>query len=417
MAPKLAAGLQLQSGLSTPGGEVVTIRKTRRTEALRPFGRLILAACLTGCVSACSGGLTPSEVAQSSSLTTVGPISPADPGAPGSAALPTATATLTGYTGALAVTPPGPQRTVCASGCQFTLPSTAVAAAQPGDVIAIQAGTYNDCINVNVNNLTITGVGGMAALTGKVCSQKGIVVTMAQNTLLQNLELYGVSNADNYAGIRHDALGKNLTLDNVYVHDNDDGILGSSNTDSVLIKNSKFENNGMNKSTGYGHDIYISPTSSFSLINSLIIHAKLGGHEVKSRAARTDIEGTTIATLGGEDSRDIDACNGGELILINNVIEKGPGSQNSDLIAYAAEAFTPTFKNSITATANIVIDDKNQGTLITLFKVPALSITNNQLVGIATIVSGMTFTGNNTFSSRAAAGFAAYPALPTVPKN
>lgn len=305
---------------------------------------------------------------------------------------------------------------VCQSGCTYSLPSQALAAAAAGDTISIQPGTYNDCMYITKNNITVTGVNGMPAMTGKVCGQKGIIVTGGQNAVIKNLELYGATDNENYAGIRHDAAGFNLTLDNVYIHDNDDGLLASASGDTILIQNSKFERNGMNASSGMAHNMYIGHSASFTFKNSQSLRSKLGGHLLKSRARQTVVDSSTIATLDGEDSRNLDLSEGGVVQITNSVLEKGPGSQNSDLIAFAPEAYDTSIAHSFMMKNNIVIEDRGNGPVVDFFHAPAqISITGNTFVGPDAIANAGSPSGTTTYASRTAAGLAAYPSLPAVP--
>lgn len=302
---------------------------------------------------------------------------------------------------------------VCSSGCNYTTPSQAYASAQPGDTIQIQPGTYTDCIYILKNNLTIEGVNGRPIMQNRVCGQKGILVTAAQNLTIRSIELRGATNGSNYAGIRHDRAGYNLTLDNVYVHTNDMGLLASSVGDTITIRNSHFENNGMNNMTdGMAHNLYINTSASFNFLNSKSVRSKLGGHELKSRAVKTVVEGSTIATLSGNDSRLIDISNGGELIVRNSVLQKGtPG--NNDLIGFGPEGLVAGRTNTVTITGNKVIADRSNGQLIRFFQSASpINISSNTLVALASVTNMGTPTGNTSYSTRAQAGYAPAPYLP-----
>ncbi len=99
---------------------------------------------------------------------------------------------------------------------QYSTISAAVAAAERGDVLAIQAGTYtNDFANIN-KSITLQGVGGMATLvaTTPPPNGKAILVTNGDVTI-DNLEFTGAKVGDgNGAGIRHES-GK-LTITDIY---------------------------------------------------------------------------------------------------------------------------------------------------------------------------------------------------------
>jgi hypothetical protein len=303
---------------------------------------------------------------------------------------------------------------VCQSGCQYSLPSQAYNAAAAGDTIQIQPGTYTDCIYIQKSNLTITGINGMPKMVNKVCGQKGILVTAAQNLTIRNLELSGSSNGDNYAGIRHDAAGFNLTLDNVYIHDNDDGLLGSSSGDTITITNSRFSNNGMNNPNGMAHNIYVGNAANFIFSNSSSTAPKLKGHVLKSRSARLEVQNSTLATLGGQDSRLIDYSNGGTLIVQNSVLEKSPTSDNNEMIAFGPEGLGGGRAYAVTLTGNKVIGDRTPTDLIAFFNgANSINISSNVLVNIRNITNSGTPSGNTVYSSRSAAGYAAYPSLPS----
>jgi hypothetical protein len=302
---------------------------------------------------------------------------------------------------------------VCQSGCDYSLPSQALGAANDGDTINIGPGTYNDCLNITKNNITVQGSSDMPALTGRVCSQKGIIVTAGQNAVIRNLELYGATDNENYAGIRHDAAGFNLTLDGVYIHDNDDGLLSSSNGDTILIQNSRFFNNGMNASSGYGHNLYIGHANSFIFNNSQSLQAKLGGHEVKTRAANTTIDSSTIAGLAGDESRCIDVAEGGNVSITNSVLQKGPSSENNELIGYGAEGAHGS--NSFSMTGNKIIEDRGNGPVVYFFFTPASTdLSQNTLAGPDAVANAGNVANNALYDSRASAGFPAYPALPAA---
>src|SRR5256885_3276169 len=160
----------------------------------------------------------------------------------------------TAFAGTLTV---GPGKT-------YPKPCAAIAAAQPGDVIEVDAGSYDgDTCAWATDNLTVRGVNGRAKidLTGVTpAQQKGIFTISAANATVENFELSGaaISQAagNNGAGIRHQGL--NLTVRNCFFHDNQDGILGSPSTagqGTVLIERSEFAHNGAGD--GFSHNMYL----------------------------------------------------------------------------------------------------------------------------------------------------------------
>ena len=168
---------------------------------------------------------------------------------------------------------------VCPQGCTYRLPSAAVAQAQSGDEVRLAAGTYVDCFVIpqTVRNLRVVGEPG-AAMTGKICQQKALVVNSGLNTTLQGFELYGVSDQENVGGVRHQ--GTNLTMIGMHIHDNDDGILTNAHPvqpDYLLFDSCLFERNGWNNPSGMAHNMYIGHATLFVFRNSTSRATKKGG--------------------------------------------------------------------------------------------------------------------------------------------
>src|SRR3954453_21153303 len=132
------------------------------------------------------------------------------------------------------------------SGKPYSTIAAAVAAAQNGDTIEVQAGTYvNGYISIS-KNITLQGVGGMVSMvsTGLIPNRKAIFITNGDITI-NNFEFSGAKVADhNGAGIRFE--GGNLVLNDCYFHNNENGILtiSSNATSTLTIDNSEFAYNG-----------------------------------------------------------------------------------------------------------------------------------------------------------------------------
>ena len=168
---------------------------------------------------------------------------------------------------------------VCPEDCAFRVPSAAVAQARDGDEVRLATGTYVDCFVVpdTISNLRIVGEPG-ASMTGKICQHKALVVNSGLNTTLQGFELFGISDRENVAGVRHQ--GTNLTMIDMYIHDNDDGILTSahpSKPDFLWFDSCLFERNGWNNPSGMAHNMYIGHATLFVLRNSTSRSTKKGG--------------------------------------------------------------------------------------------------------------------------------------------
>lgn len=211
--------------------------------------------------------------------------------------------------------------------------------------------------------------------------------------------------------------GTNLTMIGMHIHDNDDGILGG-NADYLVFDGCLFEHNGWNAASGMAHNMYINHATRFTIRNSISRATKKGGHLLKSRAVETRVENCTIASLDGDTSREMDIPEGGIVNIRDSVLEKGPASENNEIIGYLMEEYDPKRNHSFSMTNTILIMDQPKGTLtFVAFKRPAadgLFIANNTFVGKAT--DSTSYGQKNTvFANRVAAGLQPYPALPANP--
>ena len=217
-------------------------------------------------------------------------------------------------------------------------PSDAAREAQDGDIIEIDAGTYESDVAVwTQDNLVLRGVGGMAHMksNGATAQDKGIWFFEGNNNTVEYIEFSGArAKHQNGSGIR--LHGSGLTVRYSYFHDNEDGILGGYGEDSeVLIEYSEFARNGYGD--GQSHNIYIGQIGSFTLRYSYSHHAKIG-HLVKSRARSNYILYNRILDeRTGNSSYVIDISEGGRAYIIGNELHKGPLSENPMVISFGAE--------------------------------------------------------------------------------
>jgi hypothetical protein len=218
-------------------------------------------------------------------------------------------------------------------------------------VMFIGEGTYREPLVIRKSNITVVGV-GRVTLDGASAEGKAAIITKGDNIALTNIECKNISVPDqNGACIRSE--GKSLKVDHVYFHDSEQGILSSGN-EYLRITNSRFEKLGKN---GQAHGIYIDSGDLF-IDKSSFIAAVSEGHEIKSRARKTIITSSVIASLSSLDSRLLDIPNGGELIVSNSVLEKGPQSSNATAIGYGLEGMKYN-NNSISLSKNVIILERD----------------------------------------------------------
>ena len=325
---------------------------------------------------------------------------------------------------------------VCPSGCAYSLPSQALAAATDGSLIEISYGNYFDCGYVRKNNVVIRGisdnVGRRPRIHSKVCGRKAILVVQGSHVLIENLEFSDAIDAGgvdaNWAGVRLDstATAYNLKIRNCHFHDSDNGVLGNNGSfedNRLVIEDSLFENLGRD---GYAHGIYIgSGVNLFVLRNSIVRSNRNDGHLVKSRAETNIIECNSIVGLEGVSSYAVDLPDGGDTTIQSNVIHAGTKVSNSGnfIVQFAAE----NGKNAphrLQLLDNYVVNDfRNQGHIkINVADIDVSGWADNTYVGVG---DGLKYTGMSPsmsftkFSSRAQAGLPNYDgtmaSLPSPP--
>ncbi|MFO1056662.1 MAG: right-handed parallel beta-helix repeat-containing protein [Dongiaceae bacterium] len=318
--------------------------------------------------------------------------------------------TMTVPAGTTTTTTTGTVLTVGA-GKQYTTLAAAVAAAHDGDTIQVQAGTYtNDFATIN-SKISIVGVGGMVHLvaTQPIPNGKAILIANTDATLT-NIEFSGAQVADgNGAGVRYQ--GGNLTLNNCYFHDNQEGLLaGDSPTGSIVVKGCEFAKNGVSNpsAAGYGttHNLYVGQIGSLTVTGSYF-HDAAVGHEIKSRALATTIQDSRIVDgPSGTASYSIDLPNGGNALIKNNVIEQGPASQNPLIIAFGEEG-SLLANSALQVSGNTILNDLGSSSARAVYNATTVSaaISGNSFFGLTSgqIVTGpATQTGNSFLATEPA---------------
>jgi hypothetical protein len=130
----------------------------------------------------------------------------------------------------------------------------------------------------------------------------------------------------NGAGIR--AEGRNLTVRNARFLDNENGILAAAVEGStILIEGSAFERNGT-CAANCAHGVYANQIDRLKIVASLF-RGQRQGHHIKSGALALEVIGSTIEDgPDGTASYLIDVVSGGEVVVADNLMHKGPNSQN-----------------------------------------------------------------------------------------
>ena len=306
--------------------------------------------------------------------------------------------------------------TVGTNGIYATI-SAAVAAAVAGDTIDVQAGTYlNDFPPEIGKDLTLQGIGGMVDMvaTTPPPNEKGILdvggagVTVAINDFSFSGSAIPDDEGGNGAGIRYE--GGTLLLNNDDFQDNQDGLLANPDPAGIItINHSEFADNG--SGSGLTHNLYVNQLATLTVTNSYFTGAVVG-HEIKSRAGTTIIENDRIQDgPDGTTSYEIDLPNGGNATVSGNVIEKGPLSENSNMISYGEEGGVYA-SSSLTVSDNTILDDQAAPSPVGVVNDTSVtaSISDNLLYGLS---AGQLVVGPANVSGTVL--LATEPALDTAP--
>jgi hypothetical protein len=289
-------------------------------------------------------------------------------------------------------------------GKTYTKPCAAIAAAQTGDTIEVDAaGNYaGDTCAWTTDGLTIRGVNGRAKidLTGVTPAQQKGIFTIGGNAsaTIESFELSGAAISaaagNNGAGIRHQGL--NLTVRDCYIHDNQDGILAApatANTGAILVESSEFSHNGAGD--GYSHNMYIGDFASFTLQFSYS-HDGNVGHLFKSRAFVTSVLYDRITDeAGGTASYEVDIPNGGTAYVIGNIIEQSASTQNPTILTFGEEGTPVGYDTHLFVVNNTFINDLGHGTFVAdTTSTPAVIENNVFYEGTISGQAGATLTTN-----------------------
>lgn len=306
---------------------------------------------------------------------------------------------------------------VCPKGCDFDLPSAALASAKPGALVEVLAGSYHDCVTIHADGVTLRGVGGFAHLHTKICDEKGVIVNYASGTRLERLEISDFANAEyNGAGIRHDAAAKDLTVSNLFLHDGQLGILSSSSDDTLLIEDTLFDKVGVSRPDGeISVPLFVGASQKLKVRASRFLHARAGASMIKSSARSTAITCSVIANLDGPDSYSIDLQRGNDFSLTNSVVEQSTLTQNKIMVGYGSSSFTPATGTTLEIRGNTFLNDADGGTFIAVFKGAPASfvVAGNTFIGSGTLLSGAGVLGVNQQLPARPSALGAYPALPS----
>jgi hypothetical protein len=256
----------------------------------------------------------------------------------------------------------------------------AARAARDGDRVEIEAGDYVGDVAVwSQKFLEIRGVNGRPRLiaNGASAEAKGIWVIRGQEVVVENIEFRGARVPDkNGAGIRNES--DRLVVRDCRFEDNENGILGGKAGSVLEIHHSEFVNNGAGD--GFSHNLYVS--GARVLIHGSYFSRARAGHLLKSRARETYVLYSRLTDETGNASYELEFPNGGLAVVIGNLIEQGPKTDNPTMISFGAEGYEFP-RNELYLSHNTLVNDRsNGGVFVSVWKGDAsLAAINNVMVG------------------------------------
>lgn len=273
---------------------------------------------------------------------------------------------------------------------ELKVPSAAAAKAADGDTIVIEplAGGYYDCAVWRANHLTIEGRGEGVVITDKTCQGKALFVIDGNDVTIRNLTFMRARVPDyNGAGIR--AEGGDLRIEHSQFINNENGLLAASSSKSTItVVDSEFSGNG-ECTRACAHGLYVGEIALLHIEHSVFRDTHVG-HDIKSRALRTELINNTIVDgMTGTSSYLVDIPNGGSLVMRNNVLEKGPNSSNHGTAIAIGEEGVSHPTPEITIANNKFTNDMNIQTIFVhnITATPA-ELTGNVFVGKVVPLSG-----------------------------
>ncbi len=241
------------------------------------------------------------------------------------------------------------------------LPSAAAAMVADGDVVEIDAGDYaNDVALWSVPRLEIRAVGGRVRLRGGAASieNKGIWVNRCGALSVTGVDFWGArSSHGNGAGIRHE-LGL-LTATDCGFFDNQNGILTNNDAQCRLVLAScEFGRNG--HGDGQTHNLYAGSIAQLD-VQACWFHDAQGGHLLKSRARVNRVAYSLMAdSADGTSSYELEFPNGGDCVVVGNLLLQAAGTQNPHLVSYGTEGLRAG-ANRLLLVQNTWVDRRPRG--------------------------------------------------------
>jgi len=243
-------------------------------------------------------------------------------------------------------------------GPEQELRSVAAAArvARDGDTIEIEAGSYEGDVAVwTQDRITVRAVGGPVRLNaqGAHAEGKGIWVVRGGRMLVEGLEFSGARVPhQNGAGIKFE--GGQLKVRRCRFIDNQMGILTAGAGLSLDVESCEFGHSA--PSERFTHQLYAGALDSLR-VTACYFHHGRNGHLLKSRARRSVVSYCRLTDEpDGQASYEIEFPNGGEALVLGNLIQQSSSTGNPCMLSYGVEGLANAARHELWLSHNTLVD-------------------------------------------------------------
>jgi hypothetical protein len=263
--------------------------------------------------------------------------------------------------------------------------------ATDGTQVDVDAGIYRADVAVwPQNDLSLKASGGRVRLLadGAAAEGKAIWVVRGRNVKVAGFDFEGARVPDlNGAGIRLES--GTLHVIDCRFFDDESGIL-TSNDPSVELRVDDSEFARQRRADGRNHHLYAGAIRSL-VVSGSYFHDAAGGHLIKSRAASSRIEYNRLADgASGHASYELELPSGGVGVVIGNLIQQGPLSENPHMLSYGTEDYR-WHDNRLYVAYNTFVDELGQAADTFIRVRPGamrVRLVGNLFAGPATLAAG-----------------------------
>lgn len=271
----------------------------------------------------------------------------------------------------------------------FSTIQSAVSVAQPGDIVSVCKGTYNELVTINTPNITLQGAeAGVDARSGRPVANETFVdgtgggggfLVNADGVTIDGFTVQNNGSATNSgAGIDTTAAHSGYTLVNTLFQGNSIGIYAnSSGSKASLIQHDLFLNNNNNAQPNSGNGVYTDQGSSNITVDSNVFESQTDGSIVFNATTSPGEHAVTVTNNAITDAEASFASVTGLTVSGNSI----SGSANGGLVLAGGNSFTSVDSNTIQSDGGPGVQICNCGGAGYAANGRSVSITNNTLTG------------------------------------